>query len=415
MPVVCMVAMDLTEHKRLEEALRQFNADLEKRVQDRTAELEKLNKTLLVEIVERKRAEEAMRESQALLRAVMENTSDPVYVKDRQSRILMCNPALEKVAGKPAAEIIGKTDSEYYDDPVIGQALRENDLRVMESGRSQTTEETAKTPDGYRIFLSSKAPYRNESGDIIGIIGISHDITERKQAEEAQRKSQQLFSTLFRVNPGATILSSLDDGKCVDANEAYAKLIGYTRKELIGKTTVELNIWISEVERQSVVTELARKGHLENVELTLRRKNGEVINTIASGEVITLDGQRYILSFFFDITERKRAEQALRQSEERFRSVLDHSLDGIYRLNLQTGRYEYISPSAEKVAGFSPEEIMAMDHETTLAMIHPADLSVMREAIARSEQTGEAEAEYRQQTKNGGLPLDFQSHVPDQG
>ena len=140
--------------------------------------------------------------------------------------------------------------------------------------------------------------------------------TERKEAEEAQRKSQQLFSTLFRVNPGATILSLLADGKCVDANEAYAKLTGYTRKELIGKTTVELNIWISAVERQSVVTELAQKGHLENVELTLRRKNGELINTIASGEVITLDGQRYILSFFFDITERKRAEEDLRRSRD---------------------------------------------------------------------------------------------------
>ena len=190
MPVVCMVAMDLTEHKRLEEALRQLNAHLEKRVQDRTAELVKVNETLRAEIV------------------------------------------------------------------------------------------------------------------------------ERKQAEEAQRKSQQLFSTLFRANPGATILSSLADGKCVDANEAYAKLTGYTRKELIGKTTVELNIWISAVERQSVVTELARKGHLENVELTLRRKNGEVINTMASGEVITLDGQRYILSFFFDITERKRAEEELRRSRD---------------------------------------------------------------------------------------------------
>jgi PAS domain S-box-containing protein len=120
MPVVCMVAMDLTEHKRLEEALRQLNADLEKRVQDRTTELVKINETLRAEIVERQRAEEALRESQALLHAVMETTSDPVYVKDRQSRILMCNPALERIAGKPAAEIIGRTDSEYYEDFVIG-------------------------------------------------------------------------------------------------------------------------------------------------------------------------------------------------------------------------------------------------------------------------------------------------------
>jgi PAS domain S-box-containing protein len=190
MPVLCMVAMDLTDHKRLEETLRQFNAQLEKRVEERTAELVRINDTLQDEIAERNRAEEALRESQALLGAVMENTSDPVYVKDRKSRILMCNPALEKVAGKPAAEIIGKTDGEYYEDLVIGQALRENDLRVMESGYSQTMEETVKTPDGDRIFLSSKAPYLNESGNIIGIIGISHDITERKRVEEELSRSR---------------------------------------------------------------------------------------------------------------------------------------------------------------------------------------------------------------------------------
>ena len=121
----------------------------------------------------------------------MVNTSDPVYVKDMQSRILMCNPALEQVVGKPAAEIIGRTDSEYYEDAAIGQALRENDLRVLETGRSQTMEETVKTQEGYRVFLSSKAPYRNESGDIIGIVGISHDITERKQAEEKLQASNE--------------------------------------------------------------------------------------------------------------------------------------------------------------------------------------------------------------------------------
>jgi len=93
MPVVCMVAMDLTEHKRLEEALRQLNDDLEKRVQDRTAELVKVNETLRAEIVERQRGEEALQESQALLRSVTETTPDLIFVKDHQSRIVMANAA----------------------------------------------------------------------------------------------------------------------------------------------------------------------------------------------------------------------------------------------------------------------------------------------------------------------------------
>ena len=142
------------------------------------------------DITDRKEKDEALRESQTLLHAVMDGTSDSVYIKDRGSRIMLANQALAKVVGRPIEEIIGRTDSEYYNDLAVGQALREHDLLVMASGQSEVMEETVPTPYGDRIFLSSKAPYRNASGEIIGIIGISRDITERKQAEEALRRSR---------------------------------------------------------------------------------------------------------------------------------------------------------------------------------------------------------------------------------
>jgi PAS domain S-box-containing protein len=99
--------------------------------------------------------------------------------------------------------------------------------------------------------------------------------------------------------------------------------------------------------------------------------------------------------------DRQRAEEALKESEARFRSVLDDSRDVIYRLNLQTGRYEYTSPSVEETLGYSPAEFMAMDIKTALAMIHPDDLPSVRAEIARMEETGRGELEYRLQTNNG--------------
>jgi PAS domain S-box-containing protein len=179
-----MEAMDLTERKRLEKALRQLNDDLEKRVQDRTAELVKVNETLRAEIVERQRAEEALQESQALLRSVTETTPDLIFVKDRQSRIVMANPAPLRLIGKPLEEVIGKDDRQHYDDPAVGEAIMANDRRIMESGQTEVIEELVQTPEGYRVYLSTKTPYRNSDGEIIGILGVSRDITERKQAEE---------------------------------------------------------------------------------------------------------------------------------------------------------------------------------------------------------------------------------------
>ena len=174
-----------------------------------------------------------------------------------------------------------------------------------------------------------RADHTIDHGQIM--VGMALDITERKRTEEALRRSQQLFADIFRVSPAATILSSLADGRCVDANEAYARLTGYTREELIGKTTVELNIWPSAKERQRVVTEVAQKGHLENVELTLRKKNGEFITTLSSGEMFILDGQRYILSFFFDITERKRMEEELRRSRDELELRVQERTAEVYR------------------------------------------------------------------------------------
>jgi PAS domain S-box-containing protein len=218
--------------------------------------------------------------------------------------------------------------------------------------------------------------------------GITLDITERKEAEVASRRSQQLFADIFRVSPAATILSTLADGRCVDANEAYARLTGYTREELVGKTTVELSIWLSAEERQRVVTELAQKGHLENVELTLRKKNGEFINTLSSGEVITLDGQRFILSFFFDITEQKRAEQALKESERRYRLLAENARDVIWTMHWPSLRLTYISPGITHLRGYTVEEAMTQTIEEVLTPESFARVQETREEELSKEESG---------------------------
>ena len=140
--------------------------------------------TTNVDITGRKKTDEALRESQALLQAVMDRLPDAVFLKDAQSRIVVANPATLRILGKSLDEVIGKDDSEHYADPEVGRAIMENDRRIMESGATEVVEEVGLTPDGYRTFLSTKAPWRDAEGRVIGLLGITRDITERKRAEE---------------------------------------------------------------------------------------------------------------------------------------------------------------------------------------------------------------------------------------
>jgi PAS domain S-box-containing protein len=142
------------------------------------------------DITERKRMEEELRRSETILRAVLDHTPDPIFLKDRESRILLANPATFAVVGKPEMAVIGKTDAEFYDDPATGRAIMENDRRIMDSGKMEVIEETVLDPAGTRIYLSTKAPYRDVEGRVIGLVGVTRDITERKWAEEALRKAK---------------------------------------------------------------------------------------------------------------------------------------------------------------------------------------------------------------------------------
>lgn len=138
----------------------------------------------LTDITERKIAEAELRQKNAILDAINKSAPTPIFVKDRQGRIIYANPATLEVLGKPASEVIGFRDGDLYPNPEDAARVMENDRRIMETGETEVVEES---PDGIRTFLAMKSPYRNEAGEIIGLIGISNDISERVQLETRAR------------------------------------------------------------------------------------------------------------------------------------------------------------------------------------------------------------------------------------
>lgn len=143
---------------------------------------------LFTNITERKRAEEELRQKNAILNVINESTPTPIFVKDRQGRIIYANPATLEVLGKSAVEVIGFRDCDLYPNLEDAARVMENDQRIMATGQMEVVEES---PDGIRTFLGMKVPYRNEQGDIIGLIGISNDISERIQIERDRERVLQ--------------------------------------------------------------------------------------------------------------------------------------------------------------------------------------------------------------------------------
>ncbi len=192
---------------------------------------------LVQDIDGRKRAEDRLRETNAVLNAINLNTPTLIYVKDRESRILSANPATCKVIGKNLSEIVGKNHAEYMNDEAEGAIIHANDLRIIESGKTETFEEevVVQNDGNLHIFLSTKTPYRDETGEIIGLIGVSVDITERKKAEETLRESEERL----RLATNAAEMFSWETDiatKKIKWSENAAEIIGCAPEDLPNHT-----------------------------------------------------------------------------------------------------------------------------------------------------------------------------------
>ena len=173
-------------------------------------------------------AEKALRERKALLRAISDESSDIIFAKDRDGRLRYANPATLALLGKPLDDVLGKTDAELLDNADAARRVMENDRLVMESGVAVDLEEVVPRSDGTRsVWHSRKAPYRNGEGQVVGLLGISRDITDRKRAEAEERRAQErLQATLSSITDGLVILDR--DWRYTYFSETAARMVGVT-------------------------------------------------------------------------------------------------------------------------------------------------------------------------------------------
>ena len=312
-----------------------------------------------IDISERKRAEEALRKSEDRYRVVADMISDYAC----SVRVEPDNNLVWEWETKPFSEITGFTSEEVLARGGAHSIIHPDDAPNVPRIDFNNPEPTVKE---YRIVTKGGAvrwhrdyqkPVWDETqGRVVRIYGVTQDITERKRAEEALRISEERYRMLVE-NANEAIVVAQD---CVlkYANPKAIEITGYSKEELTSQPFVG---FIHPDDRAMVVERhLARlKGDkLADVyPFRIVSKGGDTKWVEINAVLITWDGRPATLNFLSDITERKRAEEALCASEERFRFLAENAQDMIYRMSLPDGRYEYVSPAATRILGYSPEEL----------------------------------------------------------
>jgi PAS domain S-box-containing protein len=259
------------------------------------------------------------------------------------------NRSFERLSGYTRAEAIGKNLSEL--NMWVDPAHREMWNGALREGR---------------VIEGMEVPLRSKAGEIrwavisaafieVGrrrcVLAIARDVTERRRAEEALRISEEKFSRAFQASPDPMMIADAETQKIVEVNDQYVHLTGYARDETIGRTGLELGMYETPEEREKLMAALKQHGRVHNLELRLRRKDGHVGVAWVSLEPIQVGGRACLLGIARDITQQKRAEDALRASEARYRDLTDNANDVIFTLDLE-GNFTSFNRAGERVTGY---------------------------------------------------------------
>ena len=316
---------------------------------------------IIEDVTERKRTEEALRESELKLSSIIKKSRDAIGVSKLGVHVL-ANPAYVSMFGYDSeAEVLNKSVLDLIAPSQRTQILN----KIRQRARGEPVSEFYITrglrKDSSEFDMEVTVSTYELNAEFYTLV-INRDITERRQIEESLRLSEEKFFTAFRISPDAINITCFKDGLYTEVNEGFCNLTGYTAEEVIGKSSIDLTIWVNPQDREKLVRELQEHGEMLNLEASFRAKNGQIKICLTSTRMIELNQEKYALSITRDITDRKQVEQALRESEERYQLIDEASQDLIYSYDRQS-RFTHANASMCSVLGLKAEQIVGKTHE----------------------------------------------------
>ncbi|MGH7870251.1 MAG: PAS domain S-box protein, partial [Candidatus Dormibacteraceae bacterium] len=242
--------------------------------------------------------------------------------------------------------------------PADRATFREAFLTALREGGDQSGEFRTVTSKGREVWLRNIIrAVKDEDGSVVRLRGVMVDLTERRQAEQGLGRSEELFSKAFHASPAAMCLSRIEDGHFLKVNDSLLSMFGCQRQEIVGFTAGQVGLWKDGRDRDRMIQNLLENRSVRDYPTQLRTRLGEVRDVLVSAEVIELENEPCLLAIIQDVTEKKRSEQALRESEVRKSAILESALDAIITLDFSGNILEFNS-AAEKIFGRLREEVL---------------------------------------------------------
>lgn len=304
-----------------------------------------------------RRTEAGMVKARAYYEQFLEIASDGIHVIGADGSLLEANSTFYHMLGYSAANppALKVTDWNAEWSPEKLRDRMGRDLPVPE-----TFETVHRCRDGRLLHVEITArriQFRGESC----VYACARDITGRKQAEKALRESQEKFSKIFQASPVALSVSTMAQGRYLDVNEEFLKLLQRSRADVVGRSALDLGVWVFPGQREIVIDEIRRCGSVRNFEIALRAGAGQVRQVLWSAELVVIENENCLIGTSLDITDRLLAERKLRESEERYRQLFDMESDALVLIDSETHRFLDVNQSAQQLYGYSRDEFLRME------------------------------------------------------
>ena len=330
--------------------------EVQHELSERAQQLERANENLAREISERERAENALRQTNETLQTLIHASPEGIISLDGEGRVKMWNPAAERLFGWSEQEVLGGAPPFVPEDRQ--EEFRTLHAQVMQGEAFTNVEVRRQKKDGSSIELSlSTAPFHGAQGDIVGVMGVVNDITERKRADEQLRETRHYLERLIEGSTDA-IISTNEEGNVVLFNKGAEILLGYERDEVIGQRVTL--VYESEERAKEVLRQMRQNGGTPaGLETAFRTKDGTLIPVLISASILFDAEGREIgtVGFSKDLRERKSAEAALQTAKDYAENVIQSSLDMIISVDRNRKIVEF-NRAAEQAFGYSKAEVL---------------------------------------------------------